>query len=87
MDITRLHLVISTAAVDHLHVDVRVEFGDFNLNGFLDIRGADFFSNKRTSISKSMPIGRTGYRRVIYGFLGELPKNRESWSFATSNSL
>ena len=41
--------VISGPAVGNVGMDVLIKFGDSRSNGFRDIRGADFVSNKRTS--------------------------------------
>ena len=38
--------VISSVAVEHVRVDVRVKFGNLRSNGFKDIRVADFVSNE-----------------------------------------
>ena len=49
-------------AVDNFGVDVPIKFGDSRSNGFRDIRGADFVSNKRsnerTNIKWPIPIAR-----------------------------
>ena len=41
--------IVSGASVENVGVDVLVKFGDYRLNGFLDIRGADFVSDERTN--------------------------------------
>ena len=52
--------VISGLAVDNVGLDVSIKFGDSRSNGFRDIRGADFVSNKRmnerTNIKWPIPI-------------------------------
>ena len=50
--------VISGVAVDNVGVDVHIKFGDSRSNGFRDIRGADFVSNKRTNIKWPITIAR-----------------------------
>ena len=49
-------------AVDNVGVDDPIKFGDARSNGFRDIRGADFVSNKRTiertNIKWPIPIAR-----------------------------
>ena len=40
--------VISRVAIDNVGVDVPIKFCDTRSNGFREIRGADFVSNKRT---------------------------------------
>ena len=54
--------VISGLAAENVGVDVPVKFGGPRSNGFLDIRGADFVSNKRTiertNIKWPIPIAR-----------------------------
>ena len=47
--------IISGTTVDNIGVDVPKEFGDSRLNGFQDIRGADFVLNERT-LAKPIPI-------------------------------
>ena len=42
-------------AVENVGMDVPIKFGDSRLNGFQDIRGADFLSNERT-LAKPIPI-------------------------------
>ena len=43
---------MSGQAVDNVSVDVSIKFCDSRPNGFRDIRGADFVSNKRTNEHK-----------------------------------
>ena len=72
--------VISGKAVDNVGMDVPIKFGDSRLNGFQNIRGADFVSNERT-LAQSYPNSakRKAFRLKTWKLPSPTPWWRISW--------